>query len=226
MSLTNVYALPTAIKIDMELMRKCPNSTPEDHMSLIKMRYTGKLNLLNIYEDGPDGTITLKDIEEYNKIQEEPKEIMIPTGKVEIHKPGSENLVVDDKSILANYRDRAQLLDYLKKQAVERIIKIKDTQGNILIPQLEAVIAMYMKTTADIVDKEDKMKISLREEGKTKKIIKERVDMILIPIVRVLKEHIKDKMLLKKIFKELKNTFSLWKIKQQVGDTDEKIETD
>ena len=40
-----------------------------------------------------------------NHSQEEPKEIMIPTGKVEIHKPGSEEVTVDDKSIVSNYRD-------------------------------------------------------------------------------------------------------------------------
>jgi hypothetical protein len=124
-----------------------------------------------------------------------------------------DNMVKElDKSKTVDYKNHAQILDHFKKKALERMKLLEDTQTNRkeIIVELEMMFMRYMETASSIIEKQEKLKLNMRESNSYKPYIKEQIDKLFIVLKSVLKNNL-DKEKYKNIIDEMDRIMKLYK---------------
>jgi hypothetical protein len=200
----NPLLLPTVIKIDIETMMEYEDMDVELIMDMIKGRVYSYVEIMFSIDDLSK---YIEDIKQRRK-----NKINLPISPSDMVLYGNNMVRELDKSKTVDYKNHAQVLDYFKKKALERMKLLEDTQTNRkeIIIELEMMFMRYMDTAANIIEKQEKLKLNMRESNSYKPYIKEQIDKLFIVLKSVLKNNL-DKELYKKIIEEMDRIMKLYK---------------
>ena len=157
--INNPLLLPTTIKIDIETMMEYEDIDVELIMDMIKGRLVKDVEIIFSLEDLAKYIGDIK-IKRKNKIN-------LPISSSDMTLYGDNMVKELDKSKTVDYKNHAQILDHFKKKALERMKLLEDTQTNRkeIIVELEMMFMRYMETASSIIEKQEKLKLNMRESS-------------------------------------------------------------
>jgi len=200
-SVKEIYMLPRIILIDVETLLEYPDINVEDVMRMIKKRYPGTVKF------------TLDDLREYIEILNKKKDSILPVPISASDIRGSlkqdNNL---DNSAGVDFRNRAAVMEYFIKKGLERLKRIEDAEltKKDMILEVQIVWTQMVKALAEIVEKQEKLKLSFQDSSKYNAYIKEQVDKLLIIIKSVIKR-VLTKEKYREVTDELEKVLKLYK---------------
>lgn len=206
MSVKEIYMLPNAILLDIAMLIEYEDIEAKDVMRYIKRYYKGEirftLNQLKKY---------LNDLKQKRKNKMSSSKIIMPqkTKNKEI-----ENLT-NMPQPMVDYKNKAAVMEWLRKIAIERITMVVSEQRKNprqIITEVDALLLNQQKVLADIMEKEDKMKLTMIESTQHKQFLKNELSKILMILRSVLKKRLSYKKY-KEVADDLSEVLSLYKIK-------------
>lgn len=207
MSVKEIYLLPKSILYDIAMLMDYEDVDERDIMKYIKRYYKGKVKF------------TLKELRKFLNNLKEKRKSTLPAPIEVIMPPKSEKDRVNDMTRQStpkvDYRNKAAVMEWLRKIGVERITAVVTEQGrnpNRIITEVEALLLNQQKVLADIIEKEDKMKLTMIESNQHKQFLKEELGKMLILVRGVLKKRLPEKKY-REIAEDLTEVLSLYKIK-------------
>lgn len=183
-AITDPRFLPTTIIMHIETLFEYDDIVVQDYMDMIRTRLKKEVQI------GFD----LKALEVYiQELKEKKKNLLpIPISKSEMNLNGEKYVNKLDNSPIVDYQNNSQLLQYFKKEGIERMQLLKKTQVDRqeIIIELEAMFMKYMEIMSNIIDKQEKLRLNFQESGQYRKQIKEEIDKLFIIIKSVMRRNL------------------------------------
>jgi hypothetical protein len=182
MPITDPRLLPFGIKIDIEdYAVNFPELGTNGVMEMLKERLKC------------DFTFTEEDLIKYIEEIKEKRKIDVPLPV--ILEPSYNHLEKKiDKSPVVDLQNNAAIFEYFKKEALERMQLLKDTQTTReeIIVELEMLYLKHMELVINMVEKQTKLKLNFQDSNKYKDYLKERIDTLFLIIKSSLKETVNE----------------------------------
>jgi hypothetical protein len=203
-TINNPLLLPTTIKIDIETMMEYEDIDIEMIMDMIRGRLNSDVEI----------SFTIDELKQYVEDikQKRKNKLNLPITPSDLILHGDNMVRKLDKSESVDYKNHAQVLDYFKKKALERMKLMEDTQTDRkeIIIELEMIFMKYMETASSIIEKQEKLKLNFKESNSYKPYIKEQIDKLFIILKSVLKNNL-DENKYKDIISEMDRIIKLYK---------------
>jgi len=207
MSIKEIYLLPKSILYDVAMLMEFEDLDEKDIMKYIKRYYKGDIKF------------NIKELRKYlDGLKESRKSDILIPAKVEVPSKQDNSMVNNFTNMPQNvvdYKNKAAVMEWLRKIGVERITAVVNEQTRNpqrIIAEMDALLLNQQKVLADIIEKEDKMKLTMMESNQHKQFLKEELSKLLIIIRGVLKKRLPEKKY-REIADDLTEVLSLYKIK-------------
>lgn len=204
MAIKDIYLLPRTIIIDIDILTEYVEVDVNDIMNVIKKRYKGDIEF------------TIEELQEYINIIKKKKThaFPLPISASEL-KVASDQENVLDSSPSVDYKNRASVMEYYRHKVLQRFRMLEEQQGDgkdkkAFMFEVEALMLQYMKVGAEMIEKEEKLKLNFQDSSKYEGYIKEQVDKLLIIVRGVIKGNVSEEQY-KKIIEQLAYTIELYK---------------
>jgi len=189
-SITDIYILPTSIRVDIAQLSEYEELDPKDIMRMIRERYTGTV------------TFTVADLREYISIMNERKnmEIILAPSPSVVNDTGG-NIIGEDRQMdnspMADFRNSRAIMDMFKQDIVTGFTTLKRLKSDAyardqVLTDLEAIALKYIQVGGDLMEKEGKLKLDMAESNKNLEYVREEIRKMLMLVKGILKRELKE----------------------------------